>query len=108
MNFKEKPNTGPLDLLYILKRRNITFEQWCRSTGIQSKTDFQKLKTDLEAAGEFFLPEEMNVLAQALPEPSEEALVEPAENPSATPEEAQKEPLRGKKRKQRVSKITCG
>jgi hypothetical protein len=86
MSHDGRPNTGPLDLFYLLKRRNISFSQWCKSCGIETKTDFQRVKTNTEALGEYFLPPEMTVLAGSLPDALESpAEPVPAQPPSETP-----------------------
>jgi hypothetical protein len=74
-----RPNSGALNLFYVLKRRNITFEQWCRSKGIVTKQDYQGVKSVMEQLGEYFFSPEMDELASTLPE-SEAILVVAAEH----------------------------
>lgn len=64
-----RPNSGALNLFYVLKRRNITFEQWCRSNGIATKQHYQTFKSAMEQHGEYFFSPEMNDRASTLPEP---------------------------------------
>jgi hypothetical protein len=110
MSTDGRPNTGPLDFFYLLKRRGVSFERWCQSLGIRTKTDFLQKKSEVESQGEHFFPPEMVVLANALPEPQEtpstkELVRIPTIPPPASPDpvEAQEEVVSPKKAKKTVS-----
>lgn len=110
MSTDGRPNTGPLDFFYLLKRRGISFDRWCQSVGVRTKAEFLLKKSELEASGEHFIPTEMVVLGNALPDPQE--AVEPQEPtktptlpPPSLPEpvEPQEEAIPSKKTKKSVS-----
>jgi hypothetical protein len=90
-----KPNTGPVDLLYLLKRRRVSFERWCHEHGISTQAQYQDVKARIQAEGEFLLSPEMDALAATLdtvavvPEETPEAPAEPVTVPEevASPSE---------------------
>lgn len=110
MSTDGRPNTGPLDFFYLLKRRGVSFDRWCQSVGIKTKADFLQKKTQVEAQGEHFFPHEMVALGNALPEPQETSLTQegvriPTIPPPTSPDpaEAQEEAVAPKKAKKTVS-----
>lgn len=110
MSTDGRPNTGPLDFFYLLKRRGVSFERWCQSVGIRTKADFLQKKTEVEAQGEHFFPSEMVALGNALPVPQEtpptkERVRTPTIPPPTIPDpvEAQEEAVSSKKAKKTVS-----
>lgn len=68
MNNNGRANTGLVDFFYLLKRRKVSFQQWCQSQGIQTKGDFSQVRIHVEGQGEFYFPEEMVQLGESLPE----------------------------------------
>lgn len=82
-----RPNAGPLDLLYVLKRRKISFEQWCRSNGIETQQHYQEVKTAVKQLGEYFFSPEMDDLATHLPE-SKALVIVAMEHYGDAPEQA--------------------
>ena len=110
MSTDGRPNTGPLDFFYLLKRRGISFDRWCQSAGVKTKADFLLKKTELESSGEHFIPAEMVVLGNALPDPQEalepqEPTETPTPRPPSLPEplDFQEEVIPSKKNKKLVS-----
>lgn len=103
-------NTDPLDLLYILKRRGISFERWCKSVGIGNQKDFFEKKTQIEAQGEYAISSEMTELARALPKAKKSNSTSsqgrcptlPPPAPSG-PSESQEQPVLNKRAKKVVS-----
>lgn len=104
-----RPNTGPVDFFYLLKRRNVSFERWCQSVGIQTREDFNLRKMLIETAGEHFFSPELVALGNALPshqEPTQEIQLvrTPTLPPSALPDpsEVQESSSVSKKAKKQV------
>jgi hypothetical protein len=82
MNKEGRANTGPVDFFYLLKRRKVSFHQWCQSLGIQTKEDFFQTHSRIESEGEYFFPQEMIDLGNALPAAIETAV---KQKPTKTP-----------------------
>lgn len=74
MNSEGRANTGPVDFFYLLKRRKVSFHQWCQSLGIQTKEDFFQARSQVVKQGEFYFPQEMIDLDNSLPEALEVAV----------------------------------
>lgn len=106
-------SVGTLDFFYLLKRRRISFQRWCQTEGIKTREDFFKVKTRIEEAGEYFIPQEMINLGFGLPQGQQILLqgIKPAEKgrvptipPPASPEpsEAQEDHKPAKNTKKEV------
>jgi hypothetical protein len=67
-NFNGSPNRGPIDLLYLLNRRRVSFKTFCENNNIKTQSEFQALKTQIQNDGDFFVSSEMDSLAKMLPE----------------------------------------
>jgi hypothetical protein len=69
---------GPIDLLYLLRRRRISFAQWCKTSGIETRTDFNNYRFKIESTPnpEYFISEEMVALGETLPSEIEESNTE--------------------------------
>lgn len=95
------PNTGPTDLLHLLKRRRSSFQRWCDENEVHTQEQFQELAAKIEAQGEFFISDEMRAQAkEALPKAP---VVEPA--PKVEPEEEQEEEAPKKPTSSRKGKL---
>ena len=95
-----KPNTGPVDFFYLLKRRNVSFAEWRLSVGVITKTDFLNKKAEMEAQGEFFFSEEFLALGNRLPEAQESITTTP---PTRAPTMPAPAPDAGTKSQETVS-----
>lgn len=98
------PNTGPVDLLHLLKRRRSSFQRWCDENEVHTQEQFQVLAAKVAAQGEFFISDEMRALAtQELPKEAPVvqpvAKVEPEPEPEEEGEEAPKKPTSSRKGK---------
>lgn len=110
MNNEGRANTGPVDFFYLLKRRKVSFHQWCQSLGIQTKEDFFRTRSQVEEQGEFYFPQEMIDLGNSLPEALEVA-VQPELTRTPTlpppallePSEGEETPVPSRKNKKQVS-----
>ena len=85
MSTDGRPNTGPLDFFYLLKRRGVSFERWCQSVGIKTRKDFVEIQQKIEAQGEYFFPKEMLDLCSNLPQDPNELFLK-GEKPQETAE----------------------
>lgn len=86
MNSEGRANTGPVDFFYLLKRRKVSFHQWCQSLGIQTKEDFFRTRFQVEEQGEFYFSQEMIDLGNSLPEtPGTTVQSEPTRTPTLPP-----------------------
>lgn len=105
-----KANSGPLDFLFLLKRRRVSFDRFCENEGISSREAFLTKVAELESSGEFYVSEEMRQLGlERFPEAQEgtepEALTDspsPSADPTPDATGAQEEPTVRKKRSRAV------
>lgn len=59
--------TGPVDFLYLLRRRKSGFTEWCEAERIVFQQDFEKIREKITFGGEFMISDEMEDLISRLP-----------------------------------------
>jgi hypothetical protein len=60
-------NEKLIDFGYVLKRRQYSFEDWAKDSGIETKQDFLSVRTAMESEREYFFGTELLQFGASLP-----------------------------------------